>query len=167
MKLKCAISAVIFVGLIAPCMGTRVNGGNLIFQTKKVHEAKDGWWDAIARYPVFEVHSPVLDLGSAVLDAHARNLVDGFLKDAPTFLIDGAKPTDPFSFDSSFSIAYSSKTLLSLNLSNYTGVGAAHPNTDLEAFNFGMVHGQARKLGIQDLFKPGVKAGPFMNNLLM
>ncbi len=168
MKINGAIAAVIVLGSIIPFAARSANGSkNLVFQTKDVHEVKDGYWDAKASYPVFAIHSPVLEYGSAQLEAHAHNLIAGFLKDAPGYLVNNAKPTDPFALDSSFTISYSSKDLLSLNLSTYEDVGGAHPNTELETYNFGVVHGKAKKLGIQDLFRPGVKAGPFMNKLLM
>jgi hypothetical protein len=137
------------------------------FQTKSLRVAKEGWWEAEAKYPVFSAHSPVLDFGKAHLEANAHKLIEGFLKDAPTYLVNGAKPDNPFALDSSFSIAYSSKTLLSLNTSTYEDMGGAHPNTQIDTFNFGLVHGRAKKLTLQDLFKQGVKGGPIMNKILM
>ena len=158
----------ILPGIIALCVAsTLASAKPLPHYTKSIHGGKKGWWTAVASYPTFNAHSAVLNLGSAELKSNAAKLVAGFLKEAPGFLMDNAKPDYAFEFDSSFAISYASQTLLSLNLSNYESVGAAHPNITLEAFNFGLVHGKPKHLDLQDLFKPDVKAASELSDLLM
>lgn len=122
---------------------------DLKFTWKNVISTKKNRWEAKARFPQFQGTSAVVKLANANISKVARADLADFLKYAKEPRPAGMPSS--WEFDSESEVAYTSASLISLNLRTYNYSGGAHPNTSFTLLNYGIVGGRAKRLQLSDV----------------
>ncbi len=118
-----------------------------------VTEAKTGYYNATAKHAVFTGSSPLIKFANAQLAAVARRSVNSFKKECAGM----DKPRRPYSFEMKNDVVYTSPSLISTLSTVFWDTGGAHPNTNYTTQNFGMVNGVAKRIGLPELLKTGIR----------
>jgi hypothetical protein len=84
----------------------------------------------------------------------------GFVTKMVTEFKDGATPTDHIGLDTDYNVLFASDDLISVEVTNFTDYGGAHPNNGYDALNYDLHTG--RPVALAALFKRGVKFEPVL-----
>lgn len=133
--------------------------------TKRLGQSKKGFYEATASYPVFTGAGAVVKLANAQVAQQAKSDYDRFVGDAKQGSRELGRPTMAWAYESKAIVALANETLVSLYFDRYEFSGGAHPNTFQLPLNFGLVDGEAKRLKLGDLVKPG-SAGTILSQIV-
>ncbi len=121
--------------------------------TREIVQSKENFYKATATYLEFTSH-PLRTTINPVLAQIAKNRQNLWVNSVKNSL-PATPPTAPWEHEIGMEVAYLTPELLSILISRYEYSGGAHPNHGVEAVNFGIVAGKAKRLTIADFFEPG------------
>lgn len=122
--------------------------------TWKTHSAvKLGYYKASAKYAIFGGSSKLISYANSELAAEAKRAVNKFKTECAGM----DKPRNAYEFDMQNQVVFSNSTLISTLTQVFWYTGGAHPNTDYTTQNFAIVAGVAKRVGLNDLLKPGIR----------
>src|SRR5665213_2697647 len=138
--------------------------GPLKYSNVTKSKVRKDYWEASATYPKFQATTAVSRLANHTLAEYS----EATLKDWSTNITkDMEKPPNPWGEETTPVVMTATPDLISLEISEYSYAGGAHPNTQQLAFNFGMVKGKAKRLTLSDLFKAGTKPLPLVSKYVI
>ena len=123
---------------------------------RKVETKKPGF-NLTAKVPVFTHKTPVALMTNSAMIAWVKSAQLTFAKES-------GKPTKDsivkeYTWDATPTVSYFYAPRLASVLFNvYSYTGGAHPNSNYQVFNYGMIDGKAKRLKITDLFRKGISA---------
>ncbi|HRI44798.1 MAG TPA: DUF3298 and DUF4163 domain-containing protein [Fimbriimonadaceae bacterium] len=134
------------------------------FSTKRLSQAKKGYYEAKSSYPAFSGRGIVLALANGEIAKEARADFGRFVNEAKQEARFG-RPTAAWGYEATTVVALATDSLVSVYFDRYSYSGGAHPNTFQLPLNFGLVAGKAKRLKLEDVLKPG-SAGVVMSQIV-
>ncbi len=117
-------------------------------------------------FPTFHGTSPLVRLANRTVSVELQKAKDFVVftkkeqKENPGF---GAG----YDYESGFSVSTFRSDLISLSFGINSYEGGAHGSNTSRPYNFGTVHGAAKRLKLQDLFKTGLKGREIVSKIVM
>ncbi|MDQ2798011.1 MAG: RsiV family protein [Armatimonadota bacterium] len=129
--------------------------------SRVLNGSRHGRYQAVTHYPILRTRTPLTRFANSTLLAWARSEQRTFAREvgearAGRKTLDAQEGVNPYAYEARpIYIHYFAPRLFSVGMEEYTDLGGAHPSTERDTFNFGLVHGQPKRLTLGDFFRPG------------
>lgn len=153
---------------LIPSAGLLVMAALGIASYKTVHYRVNnpGRWKVDLAYPVFN-GSDALSKFATQMCTNEIHEAKGFVKESTEFQKGQPKPEEPYPFTEKFKVVLERPDLIVVDFSADIYLGGAHGSQADRFYCFGYVHGQPKRLKLQDLFKSGVDARQIMSKIVV
>lgn len=111
-------------------------------------------WQVKATYPIFAANTPVSRFASWQERLNAQSEVASTVKEFVGYIKDDSDAMGGYTFDVKPTLHFVGPNLISLANFAYIDTHGAHPNSWLDARNYGIVNGRPKRLNLGDFFRP-------------
>ena len=133
----------------------------------KQQRGKAGKWKAAIAYPQFRDRGNVARLANRSIRAWSEGRLDAFQRFGNRSIAEGAEAPGPLELDVKPFVSYAGSGLISTYFTVFKYEGGAHPNTDFQAHNYGLLRFRAKRLKLQDLFRSWHKGHETCSDLII
>ena len=112
-------------------------------------------WNATASYPVFRAQTSLARYANSQLRLDAQKQLSAGGAELAKYLADDPAPENPYAWELTPRLSFYGPNAISVEQDIFYDMSGAHPNTVINALNYGRSGGRLKRLTLGDCFAPG------------